>query len=64
MEDIIQKTFTIGRKNITVIYDLRFYSEREYKKDFKDFLDYPRKEKISSGLIFSKFYRVATNPIQ
>lgn len=48
MDNTIKKLFTINRKNVTVIYDLTFYSEKDYKKDFKYFLNYQtRKVKFS-----------------
>lgn len=48
MTNIIEKSFTLNGKNIAVVYDLTFYSEKEYKLDFRDFLAYQtKKEKIT-----------------
>lgn len=37
---VIEKSFSVGGRKITVIYDFSFYTAEVYKKDFKDFLDY------------------------
>src|SRR3989344_6899099 len=58
MAKTLETSFSIGKKRVTVIIDLNFYSENWYKKDFKDFSDYQlkkSKEEESSSLDW-KFY--------
>ena len=57
MAKTLETSFSIGKKKVTVIFDLYFYSEKEYKKDFKDFMDYQlkRSKEDHSGLDW-KFY--------
>lgn len=50
MSNQIEKSFTVSGKRVTVIYDLTFYSEKEYRRDFRDFLNYQkRKEEFSES---------------
>ena len=44
MAKTLETSFSIGKKRVTVIIDLNFYSEKWYKKDFKDFMDYQTKK--------------------
>ena len=64
MTNTIEKSFTVCGKNATVIYDLTFYSEKDYKKDFKDFLNYQtRKVKFSAPDDADwKFYNLKEHP--
>ena len=49
MANRIEKSFSIGSKEITAVYELRFYSEKCYRLDFEDFLNYQtKKEKVQS----------------
>ncbi|GEM_PF-4623647 len=48
MGSIIEKSFGVAGKKVTIIYDLAFYSEKEYLRDFSDFRNYQtKKEKFS-----------------
>ena len=48
MGSTIEKSFTLNDRRVTVIYDLTFYSEKDYRLDFRDFLNYQtKKEKVS-----------------
>ena len=44
MAKTLETSFSIGKKRVTVIIDLYFYSESQYKKDFKDFMDFQTKK--------------------
>jgi len=69
MPQKIEKSFDVplgnGRiKKVQIIYDLTFYSEKKYKKDFNDFVNYQtRKEKIQSpGDQDLIYYRLKSYP--
>src|SRR3989344_4972672 len=59
MAKTLETSFSIGKKRVTVIIDLNFYSEKWYKKDFKDFMDFQTKksEEDKSGLDW-KFWNI------
>lgn len=60
MANRIEKSFKVWNKTVTVIYELSFYSQRNYKMDFQDFLDYQtKKERVASADELDwKFYNV------
>src|SRR3989338_7385318 len=69
MPDKIEKGFEVpignGRlKQVQIIYELTFYSEKKYKKDFSDFVAYQtRKEDFqSSGDQDLIYYRLKSYP--
>ncbi len=39
----LEEKFTIGQKEVTVIYDFSLYSERDYGRDFREVYDYQAK---------------------
>ena len=60
MSNKVTKQFKLGDKEIIIIYDFEFYSEKDYNLDFKDFVYYQTKrENISSADELDwKFYNI------
>ena len=44
MVNTVEKHFVVAGKTVIVVYDFSFYSEKEYKLDFRDFVGYHTKK--------------------